>query len=257
MIRRILNGLAVAALLMVAAGWFAFLRPATLGGTTTWIIVRGDSMVPTYQTGDLIVFKAAPSYAVGDVVAYHVPAGELGAGRIIMHRIIGGDADGLLLKGDNNPVADPWHPLAGDVVGSVWFVGPQLGRPIMVLHQPAIIGALAASVMVVVVLGRKPSQGSKSRLRGRGPGPSTDGSPGAVGAEAIAEATTHEVTEPTAFSAFTTETKVPLPRTEVRCRKTGASAVVRVIFRRHPLDHPHRDAGTTASFRWRSHEGLE
>ncbi len=154
--RRILNALALVGLLLVAGGWFVFLRPASLGGTTTWIVVRGDSMLPTYETGDLIVFRAAPSYGIGDAVAYRVPAAELGAGRVVMHRIIGGDADGFVLKGDNNPVPDPWHPRIDDVVGSVWLVGPQLGRPIMLLRQPAIAAALAASVMVAVLLGRKP-----------------------------------------------------------------------------------------------------
>jgi signal peptidase len=208
-IRRTLNALALAGLLLIGAGWFVFLRPATLGGATTWIIVRGDSMTPTYQTGDLIVFRSAASYGVGDVVAYHVPEGELGAGRIVMHRIIGGDANGLLVKGDNNPVADPWHPRPADIVGSVWLVGAQLGRPIMVLHQPAVVGALAASVMVVVLLGRKPSPGARRRFRGRGPAASGEASPSAVAIEPVREASGSGALGPASFGAWAAETNVP------------------------------------------------
>jgi signal peptidase len=167
MIGRVVNAIALALLILAAAGWFVFLRPTSLGGSATWIIVRGDSMLPTYQTGDLIVFAAAPSYAVGDVVAYRVPAGELGAGRIVMHRIVGGDANGLILQGDNNPAPDPWQPAVGDVVGAVWLVGPQLGRPIALLHQPALAAALAAAVMVAVVLSRRPASSDPQRAGGR------------------------------------------------------------------------------------------
>ena len=160
MIARFVNALGIATLFLVAIGWFVFLRPVSMGGSATWIIVRGDSMLPTYQTGDLILFTAARSYAVGDVVAYRVPAGEIGAGRVVMHRIVSGDASGFVLQGDNNPAPDPWHPASSDVVGAVWLVGPQLGRPIALLHQPAIAAALAAAVMVVLVLSRRPGQPS-------------------------------------------------------------------------------------------------
>ncbi len=156
MIRRFADKVGLAGLLLVAAAWFVFLRPVSMGGSATWIIVRGDSMLPTYQTGDLIVFRAASDYQVGDTIAYRVPAGELGAGRVIMHRIVGGDGDsGFIVQGDNNPVPDPWHPLRSDVEGSVWLVGPQLGWPIAILHQPLVAAALAASVIVAVMLGRK------------------------------------------------------------------------------------------------------
>ncbi len=175
MIRRIADKVALAGLLVVAAAWFVFLRPVSMGGSATWIIVRGDSMLPTYQTGDLIVFRAASDYRVGDAIAYRVPAGELGAGRVIMHRIVGGDGvSGFIVQGDNNPVPDPWHPLLSDVEGAVWLVGPQLGRPIAILHQPLVAAALAASVIVAVMLGRtgpeaRPTTPPRSRrLRGLG-----------------------------------------------------------------------------------------
>lgn len=170
MIRRLLDSAATGLLLLVVVAWFVLLRPVSMGGQSTWIIVRGDSMLPTYETGDLIVFHAAAHYETGDVVAYRVPAGELGAGRIVMHRIVGGDdATGFLLEGDNNPAPDPWRPRVADVLGTVWLVGPQFGRPIIFLHQPLIAAGLAASVMVAVLIGR--SAGGSGR---RPPGPATE-----------------------------------------------------------------------------------
>ena len=175
MIGRLLNAAAMGLLVLIAVAWFVFLRPASIGGQSTWIVVRGDSMLPTYETGDLIVFHAAPHYGVGDVVAYRVPVGELGAGRVVMHRIVGGDdTTGLLLQGDNNPAPDPWRPHVADVLGAVWFVGPQFGRPIIFLHQPLIAAGLAASVIVAVLLGRASGGGGSGRTPD-GPPTETDG----------------------------------------------------------------------------------
>ena len=44
-------GLAI--LLVLVAGWVVFLRPVSLGGSVMYIVIRGDSMEPAYQSGDL------------------------------------------------------------------------------------------------------------------------------------------------------------------------------------------------------------
>jgi signal peptidase I len=63
----------------LVAVWFVCFRPSALGGWVTYVVIRGDSMLPTYETGDLVVLTPQPTYRVGDVVGYRVPAGELGA----------------------------------------------------------------------------------------------------------------------------------------------------------------------------------
>lgn len=118
-------------LIVLAAVGCWFLWPSTLGGCTTFTIVSGHSMEPTYYTGDLVVSRCGTP-EVGDVVVYQ-PA-DLGGSRVI-HRVTGGDAtSGWTVQGDNNPSADPWHPT--DVVGvAVLHVGG-IGKLTTLLLNP-------------------------------------------------------------------------------------------------------------------------
>jgi signal peptidase len=137
-------------LLSLVGVWAVFLRPASLGGSVTYLVIRGNSMEPTYHSGDLVVVKAAEAYSIGEIVAYRVPAGEIGAGHLVIHRIIGGDGQvGFLLRGDNNPSVDPWMPRAGDVAGASWAVLPGVGRLLSTIHQPAVAGALAVAALAI------------------------------------------------------------------------------------------------------------
>jgi signal peptidase len=137
----------------VLAIWVVILRPQSLGGPASYIVVRGTSMLPTYQNGDLVIMQSAAVYAVGDAVAYRVPSGEIGEGHVIVHRITGGNGtDGFVVQGDNNNAIDPWMPRATDIAGKSWAVVPGAGRLIAIIHQPVIAGGLAAGVMVSLIL---------------------------------------------------------------------------------------------------------
>jgi signal peptidase I len=151
------SGVAVTLLLVVL--WGAFLRPESLGGAVTYLVIRGNSMEPTYHGGDLVLVRAGDRYAAGDIVAYRVPAGDIGAGHVVIHRISGGDgATGYLLRGDNNPSVDPWMPRSGDIVGRAWVVLPGVGRPLTFIHQPAAAGALAVALIAVLAVLRRPAR---------------------------------------------------------------------------------------------------
>ncbi|HET9084294.1 MAG TPA: signal peptidase I [Candidatus Limnocylindrales bacterium] len=131
------------------------LRPQALGGPAAYLVVRGDSMLPTYQSGDLLILHSASGYAIGDVVAYLVPKGEFGEGHLVVHRIVGGDASaGFVLEGDNNPAPDPWQPKPVDVVGRPWIAIPKVGAVVAWARQPLILGALAASLAVAFIVSR-------------------------------------------------------------------------------------------------------
>jgi signal peptidase len=153
-LRRLVGlGLTVAAV----AVWVVALRPQALGGPSLYIVIRGTSMLPTYQNGDLVVVESAAAYGVGDVVAYRVPKGEIGEGHLVVHRIIGGDgAAGFTVQGDNNEAGDPWSPRAGDIAGRARWLVPGLGRIIAFIHQPVIAAGLASALMVTFLLARSP-----------------------------------------------------------------------------------------------------
>jgi signal peptidase len=165
-VRRVIE---LAAGIGLVIGWVVFLRPTSLGGPATYIVLRGDSMLPGYHSGDLAILQATAGYGPGDVIGYRVPEGEVGAGQVVVHRIVGGDGRaGFTMEGDNNPAPDPWLPRDGDVAGKLWLLAPGLGRAIVIAHQPAVAGALAVSILVMVVLARRPSG-----KPGRAPAPGT------------------------------------------------------------------------------------
>jgi signal peptidase len=150
--RRVGNLLFLLVALVVVFLWMTQLRPQRLGGTTDYVMVRGVSMLPTYRSGDLVLVKPALSYGAGDIVAYHVPAGDVGAGLTVIHRIVGGSATrGFLTKGDNNDDVDDWHPKGPDIEGVPWAVVPQGGRILAFLHAPVPLGALAAAIAVMAL----------------------------------------------------------------------------------------------------------
>lgn len=132
--------------------WWWLLAPPPLGGGTSYILVHGISMEPTYYAGDLVVVRQRSAYAAGDVVAFRAQGmgivGPNGVG-IVIHRIIGGDAqNGFLMLGDNNPEPDAPKPTAEHIVGSAVLHVPRIGR-LMELAQHRHV--LAAGITLVSV----------------------------------------------------------------------------------------------------------
>jgi signal peptidase I len=148
------------AVVCIALAWLLWLRPVALGGTTTWVVIRGDSMEPTFHTGDLVIVDRSSDYAVGEVVAYRVPEGDVGGGSIVIHRLVGGDQRGFDVRGDNNGGLDPWRPTVSDIVGRAWLWLPGVGHLVTWIHQPLVAAGLAAAVVVALILGRAPARGA-------------------------------------------------------------------------------------------------
>jgi signal peptidase I len=138
----------------------AFVWPMALGGSTSYVTVSGHSMLPKLRDGDLVVTRTASDYRVGDVIAYRVPKGEVGAGALVIHRIVGGSpAAGFTTRGDNRTTNDLWHPRVSDVIGEKWAVVPGFGAAAGHLRNPASLAAFAALVSVMAAWGlvrRKP-----------------------------------------------------------------------------------------------------
>jgi signal peptidase len=152
--------------------WAVTLRPQALGGPAVFVAVRGSSMLPTYEHGDLVVVQSAAIYKVGEVVAYRVPEGQVGEGRVVIHRIVDGDAThGFTLQGDNNSAPDPWRPKQADMVGIATFRLSNAGRLIGLVRQPVILGGVASAIVVTVFLARPARPTSRTRrVRRRLPG---------------------------------------------------------------------------------------
>ena len=159
-------------LLVAVLGLLALSWPQSFGGRTAYVRVDGRSMEPTLSMGDLAVVRRASSYEVGDAVAYKIPAGEFGAGAVVIHRLVGGDGDtGYVTKGDNKPLKDEWRPRTEDIVGRVQYDVPGAGAKVAQFSQPVYLGALIAGLTVLMML--LPSREQRSarpphrRTRGR------------------------------------------------------------------------------------------
>jgi hypothetical protein len=99
---------------------------------------------------------------VGDVVAYRIPAGDLGAGKVVIHRIKKVEANGqFTTQGDNRRGADQWHPTKNDVVGTPWVHVPGGRRVLARLASPLFLAAAAFGFAVYCVLA--PSRSERRR----------------------------------------------------------------------------------------------
>jgi signal peptidase I len=136
--------------IVAALGWYCL--PQRLGGRAAWVMVSGTSMLPRLHTGDLVLVERQSSYHVGEVVAYRVPKGEVGAGYVVIHRIIGGNGrTGWRMKGDNRTAPDLWYPTDHDVIGSRLLRIPHAWFLLRLLHMPLMLGLFAGVAAFFVI----------------------------------------------------------------------------------------------------------
>ncbi len=135
----------VAAQLAFVAALLWFCLPQSFGGRADWVLVSGTSMLPRLHTGDLVLVEHQSSYHVGEVVAYRVPKGQVGAGHVVIHRIIGGNGGtGWRMKGDNRTAPDLWYPTNRDVIGAKQLRIPDAWFVLRVFHMPVLLALFAA-----------------------------------------------------------------------------------------------------------------
>ena len=170
-LRRLLAVLlgAVAVMASVASG-------LVVTGRAAYVVTHGVSMNPVYYQDDLVIVAKADSYHVGQIVAYRMPGKHL----VVLHRIIGRNAAGFVMKGDNNQSIDPTYPTPAQVVGRAMVHIPHGGRWFSDLTSPAVLALVG---FAVVATGgtttaarrrrRRPVMASRTSTTSppRGPGP--------------------------------------------------------------------------------------
>jgi signal peptidase I len=130
---------------LVLAGLVALVAAAFATGLIGYVDTNGDSMEPLYHTGDLVVVARAEQYHTGEIVAYH---GGTDGHLVILHRIVGGKANGFVIKGDNNRSVDPTRPRASQIIGHAVLSIPRIGG---VIGSPITHVVLLLALLVLIV----------------------------------------------------------------------------------------------------------
>jgi signal peptidase I len=86
------------------------------------VAVKGGSMAPTIEPGDLVFIGRADHLEIGDIGVFQVN------GKVVTHRVVGINADGTYMtQGDANPTPDRWEGADINVVGRYLFRIPMIG----------------------------------------------------------------------------------------------------------------------------------
>lgn len=106
-------------------------------------VVLSGSMEPTLSTGDLIVVKEQPEYAINDVVVFQDNSG------LVVHRIIAINGEYVVTQGDANNVADTpvsIESLKGVMVAAI----PYMGTFANILKTP--VGTVALIALAIFTM---------------------------------------------------------------------------------------------------------
>jgi signal peptidase len=139
------------------------LWPASIGGRFGLVMVAGPSMQPTYELGDAVITWREP-VEIGDVVLYRIPEGSVGAGKTVIHRVIGGDDNSWVTQGDNSVQPDNWYPSNLDVLGVAKMRVPLGGEILSVFRSWWFIASMAG---LAIGLFLWPDAKAEERKRGR------------------------------------------------------------------------------------------
>jgi signal peptidase len=157
-LRRFLRWLVAAALV---GAWWMTVAPMALGGPASYVVTQGDSMLPTFEPGGLVVTRASDSYQVGDVVAYR----NRQLDSVVLHRIVAEHDGRFVLQGDNNDFLDGYQPSTEDMVGTEWLELSGAGNLVRFVQQPLVF-AVIIGVMVLLALRVTPPRNRHRRRHG-------------------------------------------------------------------------------------------
>jgi len=134
-----------------------------LYGDTSYIIVVGNSMEPTFYGGDFALAKKSNDYFLGDIITFEQH------NAMVIHRIVDKKEEGFVTKGDNKPKHDPWIVKEDKVVGKVLFSIPLFGSFISLMknHFIFVFSILAALTIISIMPEEKKLSPSEARKKER------------------------------------------------------------------------------------------
>src|SRR4249920_3748298 len=153
------------ATLAVALAVMFLAWPASLGGSTRYVVTSGISMEPLFHSGDLAILRPAGQYRVGDIAGYHSPTLHA----TVLHRIVERRGDRYLFKGDHNTWRDGDYTRRADILGRLRVRIPHGGLALRLISRPAVL--IFAGGLVTMA-------GSKARRRRRARRARSPSSPG-------------------------------------------------------------------------------
>ena len=129
-------------IVLVAIPALILFWPSDFGGKTDFMIVQGQSMLPTILPGSFVITEQDPPYSVDEVVAFHMR--QEGQEQIVVHRIINyfPENDNFQTQGDNNDKADVGRYSKVDIIGEVRYVIPHVGGMLGLFRNPVILVVL-------------------------------------------------------------------------------------------------------------------
>jgi signal peptidase I len=161
--RRLRVAVVTGLLVALAGGTWIYFAPIGIGGGTAYVVTHGVSMEPRFHTGDLAIVRAASTYKVGQIVAYHSSLLH----EVVLHRIVAIHHGRYVFKGDNNNFLDPVHPTQSELIGRLWIHVPRVGAVLEAIRTPLGL-ATVAGVIGLLMFGfvRDDRNGNRSRFRG-------------------------------------------------------------------------------------------
>lgn len=126
-----------------------------LGSSIPLAVVSSYSMDPTLHVTDIVVslMPSRNNYAVGDIIIFKNPLGEL-----IVHRVIKKclNPPVYVTQGDANPIPDTYQIRSSDIYGKVIVVIPYLGTLSLLYNKyPFVIITYILLIALISLLDEK------------------------------------------------------------------------------------------------------
>ncbi len=140
----------VVTLLIIAGA--VFLWPERLGGSTSMVVVRGTSMEPGYHVNDVVIARKGGTAAIGDIIVFEIPGDGVGAGMLVVHRLIGVRDDGTYVtQGDNRDTPDSFPIEDRHIKGEPILLIPKAGWLVVWASQWWVV-AIALGLIAALLL---------------------------------------------------------------------------------------------------------